>query len=152
MVQNEAFLCYNKQSFWIHLKHRVSVRITLRTNICFAYILRVFASPPPAESSPDATDANDRSRITWRPAPPPQTQATMQWNKRNLVRWYRRKHIIATTAMRPLLCFKWIKNDRLLTHDEEHHFDNFGYKTSSGRGECEVELNSSLSRVYLDLD
>ena len=57
MVQNEAFLCYNKQSFCIHLKHRVSVRITLRTNICFAYILRVFAPPPPAESSSDATDA-----------------------------------------------------------------------------------------------
>ena len=46
-------------------------------------------------------------------------------------------------AMRPFLCFKWIENDRLLTHDEEHHFDNFGYKTSSGRGECEGELNSS---------
>ena len=39
----------------------------------------------------------------------------------------------------------------MLTHDEEHHFDNFGYKTSSGRGECEVELNSSLSRLRLEL-
>ena len=39
----------------------------------------------------------------------------------------------------------------MLTHDEEHHFDNFGYKTSSGRGECEVELNSSLSRLRLVL-
>ena len=66
MVQNETFLCYNKQSFCIHLNHRVSVRITLRSNICFAYILRVFAPPRSSAATAVAAHAKDRYSMNRR--------------------------------------------------------------------------------------
>ena len=45
------------------------------------------------------------------------------------------------------LCFKLMENDCLLTDDEEHHFDDFGYKKNlqppAERVRGEVHLNST---------